>query len=248
MANRNQLISSIWSYHLSKILPKGTQVTVPLTNGLKIHLRSRTADRMIFKEIFLQEIYNQYGIEIKERDIVIDIGANVGMFTLYASQKATSGKVFAFEPFEENFRLLTNQISTNKLKNVFAFKKGVFNKEGTQDLFLSGINTGGHSIQFEQEGGKVTIDVTTLSKFCADNNIDHIDFLKIDCEGSEFEILKSDPSILQKVSKLVMECHPYGNETVDGMMELLESNGFKVIREACNHENIEMLYASKKIN
>lgn len=248
MANRNQLISSIWSYHLSKILPKGTQVTVPLSNGLKIHLRSRTADRMIFKEIFLQEIYNKYGIDVEEHDTVIDIGANVGMFTLYASQKATSGKVFAFEPFEENYKLLMNQVNTNHLKNVFAFKKGVFNKEGKQDLFLSGINTGGHSIQFEQEGGKITIDVITLSKFCADNNINRIDFLKIDCEGSEFEILKSDPSILQKVSKLVMECHPYGDETVDGMIDLLKNNGFHVIREACNHENIEMIYASKKIS
>lgn len=248
MANRNQLISSIWSYHLSKILPKGTQVIVPLNNGLKIHLRSRTADRMIFKEIFLQEIYNKHGIDVEENDTVIDIGANVGMFTLYASQKAKSGCVFSFEPFEENYQLLMNQVNTNKLKNVFAFKKGVFNKEGTQDLFLSGINTGGHSIQFEQEGGKITIDVITLSKFCTDNNIHQIDFLKIDCEGSEFEILKSDPSILQKVRKLVMECHPYGNETVDGMIDLLKSNGFNVIREACNHENIEMLYASRKIN
>ncbi|MBL0884023.1 MAG: FkbM family methyltransferase, partial [Chitinophagaceae bacterium] len=171
--------------------------------------------------------------------------ANIGMFSLYAAHKSKSGFVYAFEPFEENFQMLNKQIEANKLKNIVAIKKGLLNMEGKKDLFLSGINTGGHSIQFEQQAGKVTIDVTTLPQFCSKNNITKIDYLKIDCEGSEFDIWQYDPSILSRVRKIVMECHPYGEETVDKMQHLLESNGFKVIREACNHENIEMLYARK---
>lgn len=245
MSNQKHLIRTPIPYHLSKILPKGTLVKFSLTNGLFIYLRARTADRMIFKEVFLHEIYSKYGIEVEENDTVIDIGANVGMFSLYASQKTKSGKVYAFEPFEENYQMLVKQIEGNKLTNIIANKKGLLNIEGKKDLFLSGINTGGHSIQFEQKAGKVTIDVTTLTKYCQENNIHTIDYLKIDCEGSEFDILQHDPSILQRVRKLVMECHPYGEETIEKMQGLLEHHGFTVIREACNHENIEMLYAKK---
>lgn len=245
MLKKQDVIGSMWSYHLSKILPKGWKTGIRLKNGLTFMVRSRTADRMIMKEIFLQEIYNKYNIEVTAADTVIDIGANIGAFSLYASQKASRGIVYCFEPFPDNYQLLKEQLRINHIQNVQAFNLGVSNKAGQQDLYLSGINTGGHSLQFEQAAGKVTIQTTTLEQFCQDHQIHHIDFLKLDCEGSEFDIIKHNPDILHRISKIVMECHPYPSESVEGMKQLLESYGFTVIREACNHENIEMLYAKK---
>lgn len=246
MPTKQEVFQNMWAYHLSKLLPKGTVVTIPLKNGIKVKVRSRTADRMIVKEIFLHEIYNKYGIAVSPGDTVIDIGANIGSFTLYAAKRSGTGMVHAFEPFPDNFSMLQQQVEVNHLHNIIAVKKGLSDTDGFHDLYLSGINTGGHSMQFEQAAGKVTIETTTLRDYCNTNGISHIHFMKIDCEGSEFNILKHDLSVLDITDKIIMECHPYGTETVDSMIALLEGHGFTVIREACNHANIEMLYASKR--
>ncbi|MEI6266157.1 MAG: FkbM family methyltransferase [Sphingobacteriia bacterium] len=239
----DQVLKNKIGYHLSKILPRNTILSMPLMNGAKIFVRARTADRMIFKEIFIEEIYNKHNIEIEEGDTVVDIGANVGLFSVYASYKVGKGKVFAFEPFKENYEILSKQIQLNDLTNLFPHNLGVSSITGEQTLFLSPTNTGGHSIKFDQGASSVIIKTITLSEFCNSNNISRIDFLKIDCEGSEFEILESSPQILDSVKKLVMECHPYKNKSVEDMIELLEKHHFKVIEEDCNHENIKMLYA-----
>jgi FkbM family methyltransferase len=239
----NQVLKNKIGYHLSKILPRNTILSMPLINGLKIFVRARTADRMIFKEIFIEEIYNKYNIEIEEGDTVVDIGANIGIFSVYASNKVGKGKVYAFEPFKENYKILCKQIHLNNLANVFPHNLGVSSITGEQSLFLSPTNTGGHSIKFDQGASSVLIKTITLAQFCNSNNLPRIDFLKIDCEGSEFEILEASPQILNSVKKLVMECHPYKDKSVEDMIELLEKHHFKVIVEDCNHENIKMLYA-----
>jgi FkbM family methyltransferase len=239
----DQILKNKLGYHLSKILPRNTILSMPLINGTKVFVRAKTADRMIFKEIFIEEIYNKHNIEIEDGDTVVDIGANIGIFSIYASSKVSRGKVFSFEPFEENYKILCKQIQSNNLINVFPYNLGVSSITGEQTLYLSPTNTGGHSIKFDQGASSVLIKTITLSEFCKSNNIPRIDFLKIDCEGSEFEILEESPHILDRVKKLVMECHPYKNKSVEDMIELLEKHHFKVIVEDCNHENIKMVYA-----
>lgn len=236
-------------YHLSKLAPKNYPIRINLTNGLSFIVRSRTMDRSVVKEVWLKNIYNKHGIKVEKGDTVIDIGAHIGVFSVYAAELSQTGKVYAFEPFTENYKALENHKAINKKDNLLIFNTGISNKDGAQTLHLSADNnTGGHSLHLKNDSTRtVEIQTTTLSGFCEREKINKIDFLKLDCEGAEFEILKSSEPVLKIVNKIVMECHPYGNETVDGVVKILENNGFAVKRESDNFPNgIEMLYAIKK--
>ena len=92
-------------YHLLKIAPYGSKIKIDLINGLKYILRSKTLDKAILKEVWIRKIYDQFGIKVEEGDTVIDIGAHVGIFSIYAAELSKSGKVYAFEPFLENFSM-----------------------------------------------------------------------------------------------------------------------------------------------
>lgn len=238
------------AYQLSKIAPKNTNITIRLKNGLKFIVRARTMDKSVLKEVWLRNIYNKYGITVEKGDTVIDIGGHIGLFSVYAAEMSQTGKVYAFEPFKDNFKRLENHKLINKKDNLFVYNKGISDKEGIQTLYLSpDNNTGGHSLHPEnsENVNKVEIETIRLNDFCTKENIDRIHFLKLDCEGAEYEILFSDETILQKVDKIIMECHPFQEKTVDHMIELLERNNFTVIRELNNTSiGIEMLYARKK--
>ena len=242
------MLKGKFNYHLSKIAPKNTNISIRLKNGLNFIVRAQTMDRSVIKEVWLQNIYNKFGVNVSKGDTVFDIGAHVGIFSIYAAELSDNGKVYAFEPFIENFKRLENHKKINQKENLFIYNKGVYSSEGLQTLHLSpDNNTGGHSIHLKNNGEKkIEIQTIRLDDFCEKEKINQIDFLKMDCEGAEFEILKSNETILNKVSKIVMECHPYENNTVQSMIQLLERNGFKVNSISNNStEGIKMLYAIK---
>jgi FkbM family methyltransferase len=246
--NRKGILKGKLAYHLSKIAPMNFSIPIKLVNGLKYMVRARTMDRSVLKEVWIKNIYNKHGVKVNEGDTVVDIGAHIGVFSVYAAELSKTGSVYAFEPFINNYRMLEKHKIINHKENLFIYNKGISDREGTQTLFLSpDNNTGGHSLHLKNHSDrKAEIQTITLSGFCDREKIHKIDFLKMDCEGAEFEILRSDESILQKVNKIVMECHPYGNNSVEDIVSILERNGFKVVRESNNSPNgIEMLYAMK---
>lgn len=242
------ILKGRFAYLLSKIAPMNSNITIHLKNGLKFIVRARTMDKSVLKEVWIKNIYDKHDIKVEKGDTVIDIGAHVGMFSIYASEISQTGNVYAFEPFIENFQRLEKHKIINNKKNLFIYNKGVSDKEGIQTLYLSpDNNTGGHSLHLKTESEKkIDIHTIRLTDFCNNEKIDRIDFLKMDCEGAEFDILKSDETILQKVKKIIMECHPYNDNTVENMIRLLERNGFKVVRESnSTPSGVEMLYAKK---
>lgn len=245
------IIKSKIGYHLSKVAPFGLRIGIRLRNGLKYIVRSRTMDRSIIKEVWISKVYDQFGIKVEKGDTVIDIGAHIGVFSTYAATLSETGKIYAFEPFMDNFKMLEQHKLMNQKENLFVFNKGVSDTAGKKTLFLSpDNNTGGHSLHLKNHSSnKIEIETIQLGAFCKEHNIHQIDFLKLDCEGAEFEILKSNESILDKVQKVVMECHPYANHTVSEMIGLLERNEFEIMRETHKSlEDIQMLYARKNRN
>jgi len=207
-------------------------------------------DKSVLKEVWIKSIYNKHNIGVEEGDTVIDIGAHIGLFSIYASSLSRSGKVYAFEPFPNNFEKLKEHKSINNQDNLFIHNVAISDKEGTKTLFLSpDNNTGGHSLHLKTHSDN-TIDVNTISlaDFCDKERIERIDYLKLDCEGAEFRILQSNESILEKVRKMVLECHPHGDNTVDSMIVLLDRHDFDVTRESSNSPSgNEMLYCVKRL-
>lgn len=236
-------------YHWSKIAPFGKNVRLTLTNGTKFIVRARTMDRSVVKEVWLQNIYDQYGISVEENDTVLDIGGHIGVFNVYAAQKAPKGKVYSFEPFSENFERLKMHASINHLKNVKLINKGVAATSGKQTLNLSpDNNTGGHSMFLKTESDKkVEIETISLEDFYREEGIEKVDFLKLDCEGAEYDIIQHNEEKIKAIERIILECHPHGDKTVDQMIATLERLGFDVKSEKdTKGDKVQMLYARKK--
>ena len=125
----------------------------------------------------------------------VDVGANIGYFSLLAAKLVgPAGRVYAFEPDEENFSLLQQNIELNNLHNIVAVKKGISDKIGQTILYRDLENPCRHSLAPKPNGETVMIETTTLDNFFAD--LGQIDFIKVDVEGAE-------PAVLQGMKKLV---------------------------------------------
>jgi len=172
---------------------------------------------------------------IKKGDIVIDIGANIGYFTLlFAKCVGQNGKVFAFEPEPKNFELLKKNISVNKYENVVCENSAVSNKNEKIKLYLSEKSVGQHRIYSSGEvsDNSVLVDSITVDDYFKNINKEKITFIKIDAEGTEFFILKGMEKLLDKIDflKIILEFDPNqirdsGCDPID-LLNFLKNKGF----------------------
>jgi FkbM family methyltransferase len=150
---------------------------------------------------------------IKRRMVVIDIGANIGYFTLLAARLVgEEGKVFAFEPEPYNYSLLCKNVRANGCNNVIAIQKAVFTKSGKMRLFLEKRNLGGHSLSkasILNKAGSITVEVTSLDEFFQNRGF-KIDVVKMDAEGSEMGILQGMTNLINENDnlKIITEFSP----------------------------------------
>lgn len=151
--------------------------------------------------------------EIKRGNVVLDLGANIGYYTLiFAKLVGEEGKVFAFEPDPTNFALLEKNIEMNGYKNVILVQKAVSNKDGKLKLYLSEYSMGDHAIFNLYEGCKfIDIEAIRLDDYFK-NYEGKIDFIKIDTEGAEEQAIQSMLNLLKKnkTVKILTEFFPIG--------------------------------------
>jgi len=205
-----------------------------LRNNYSIWGRPGTLDRGILMEIWGENCYGLPGWEINPGDNIIDIGGHIGVFSLYAASQAAGGKVIALEPDPDNFSLLTRNIQHNKLSHVYAEPYAVASVSGDRELFLGNASeTGGHSLVIGAGRSSIKIKTATLQSILEKYHLAQVDFLKLDCEGSEYEILGSlPPELWQKIRKIAMECHDVDKErNVETLQTLFADKGYKEIRK-----------------
>jgi FkbM family methyltransferase len=177
---------------------------------------------------------------IKDGDVVFDVGANVGNWTEQAIGQHKNLNVFAFEPIPTLVDSMTKKFEEKK---VTVKKLAMFSSEKKLDFEYyenhsdaSGIY---HQNWVTQECGapkKITVDTTYLDKFCKDNKINHINFLKIDTEGSELDVLKGGSELLKDHSIDVIQfeytcTYPDAGITLKQIYEYLTKFGYKIFRE-----------------
>lgn len=159
---------------------------------------------------------------LEQGDIFVDVGANIGYYTVLASKIVGSeGQVIAFEPMTETFRYLEINCKLNHLKNVTLISKAAWNDECTMLLHFSGGNYGMASIT-KSEGDSISIKAVPLDTICEPYN--HIKMLKIDAEGAEYQILRGASVTLKKTKYVILEC----SEDCDKIMGLLQGSGFHI--------------------
>ena len=158
-----------------------------------------------FYERFETEVVKK---QIKEGDIIVDIGANIGYYTLIMARLAgPKGKVFAFEPDPYNFAILKKNVEINGYKNIILEQKAVSNKTQKTKLYLNADNYGDHRIyKFDESHKSVAIESITLDDYFKDYGC-NIDFVKIDTQGAEYYIIEGMKTILEKNQniKIILE-------------------------------------------
>jgi len=174
---------------------------------------------------------------VKKNMTVVDIGANIGYFTLLAaSLVGEKGKVFAFEPVPQNYTLLVKNIEVNSYKNVTPVQKAVSNHAGKVKFFLDYDALGQSSLFSVSENltEPITVDVVSLDEFFKGNEYS-INIIKMDIEGAEMTVLLGMEKILENNNdlKIFTEFWPDGllksGFSAKEYWNKLEQFGFKFI-------------------
>ena len=201
-------------------------VTLRLRNGMRFMVRPRTSDRSTVNEMFVLNPYlRAKEFQISSGDRVLDIGANIGTFTVAAAMAADTGRVFAVEPEAGNFAVLRQNVELNRRANVELLQAAVGAAEGEAVLARDGNLS---SLMWDGSGGAEAVPVVTLAALIA--SMRTVDLLKMDCEGAEFDILYSTPpESLRNIRRITMEYHNLGGKrTAAALQDFLTKNGFAV--------------------
>ena len=145
--------------------------------------------------------------------VVIDIGAHVGYYTLLAAKLVgPSGKVYAFEPEPGNHDTLLKNIELNKYANISAAQTALSDRNGKATIYLSGLDTGRHSLYQHglPEQGNASVETTTLDSFLESENWPDVGLIKVDVEGAEVAVLDGMVELLDRAPglKLIIEFNP----------------------------------------
>lgn len=153
--------------------------------------------------------YHLRGMRFEEGDVVIDIGAHVGLFAIYLAKRWPALKLFAFEPFPANFRNCMENLQLNRVTNVVLSPKAIADDNRSLTMATDPHNSGGASAivrTFESNGIVTDLASMTLDEVFSLHEIGRCKLLKIDCEGMEYEILFGT-RVLDKVEHLAGEFH-----------------------------------------
>ena len=208
------------------------------------HLKFRGhKDKDIFNDVFENDCYGltQWSPPQTYRlpKFIVDIGANIGSFGCLAAELYPNTTILSFEMADSNIKELTEHLIP--YKNTKAIHKAVIGDSQLLGYRYPPSNPGGHKCMFESNetylgSGRVPwpdSDITepgkaiTLKEVFAEYNIDTIDFLKLDCEGAEYEILfhAANHNLLKKIDTIAMEVHGLDNEKqVNKLKSIIQEN------------------------
>lgn len=203
------------------------------------------------KETFLDRFYERCGFVIQPGWTVIDVGAGLGDFTVYAAQVANT-KLLAFEPFPESFKLLIKNVALNRAQNIIVYPDAVSSTQGTLLLDMAG----GEPLQFQSSNAPVTkpesqieVNARSLAEALLETGQGTCALLKLDCEGAEYNILMESPAeVLAKINRIVMEYHDGATAySHQDLVLYLEASGYKVQTFANPvHANLGYLRAERQ--
>jgi len=251
------------------------QVTLP--DGRVIAHMNASETWLIHDEIFGEKIYEQHGVALRNNATVIDIGSNIGLFLLYATDRYERLKYFCFEPIPDTFAVLSHNrtLIRDAGHQVVLNNQGVWKEKSTAvfrhlprfscsstmcpddsdeqqqralDFTLNAFDQ--HPNRFlsttlgclpnfvrvaiakrlmKHHGKQQTIqcELTSIGDLLRDHQIDHVDYLKLDAEGAEIDILEAvSDEDWTKIQQIVVETHR-GDDAMRRVEQILHDHGFE---------------------
>jgi len=241
-----KILKNWWLYPIVYLkLTKRPTVIFETKNGFKIMLRTDSTDLMAFTHVWLIEEYSKQGFDIHETDTVIDVGAHIGSFSLYASQSCKKGIVYSFEPMNENYKMLKLNLQLNNLQNVITNNSAI-SKSSSKIILFQNQDESGHS-KFIQTDNPIEVNSKSLNDFFSENNLKSCHLLKLDCEGAEYEIIDSlNKKYFDIIEKMIIEYHLADSnpELLENLKNKLKLNSYEISINPL-FKDIGFLYAKK---
>lgn len=194
---------------------RGRVITASYNGDQKMILH---LDDWIQQQIYFLDYYDRRGIEyikmhFRANNTFIDIGANVGSYSLVASGLAgKSGKVYAFEPVSHVYRQLSQNIELNNISNIIAEPLAIYEQKKLLDIHVSDLeNTGMSSIfRHDHESGETQrVQAIVFDDYVMEHDIREIQIIKMDIEGAELHALKGMQMVLKNLRPcLIIELSP----------------------------------------
>lgn len=216
----------------------------------------------LIEEIWIRQCYQTTHLHVRPGATIVDIGANVGVFSVLLAAANPQAKIIAVEPGHENLEFLYRNIASNKLNNVFVVPAACSGTSGEATLYgrtvtnpvgLTKSYSHGalHSLFCRDVyGSEFTplhqTSLITLGNIFEKFGVTTCDLLKLDCEGAEYDILlNATKDTLKRVSKISMEYHVgFNDHSIESLEHFLESCGFQVDRLPMGEDDTGFLYAS----
>jgi FkbM family methyltransferase len=160
----------------------------------------------LIEEIIIKDQYHAKEF-IKKDAIIIDAGANIGVFSLFASELAPGGKIFAFEPASETYKVLLKNIKD--YRNIIPVQFALGNRSGKSQIFIDSNLSGTNTLIDSEKGplvrqkGIEEINLMTIDEFVNKNKLSRIDFIKIDTEGYEKQIIGGAIETIKKFNPTI---------------------------------------------
>lgn len=190
-----------------------------------VHYTDMAANEIVpIMEIYAGDMYRRVpGFAAEPGQIVVDIGANIGAFTLWQAHRGA--QVYALEPNSAPYARLSLAVTHNKLdEKVYCINEAVGGVEGQGTLMVPDMNSTAGQVRTDATG---VIPVTTLAALLKRFDLPYVHILKIDAEGSEVSILEGAHSILHLVRRIVLEYHSHSLE--DRCRRLLATRDFAIV-------------------
>lgn len=210
---------------------QGSVVHGPLNTQFQV--RAFSTDKTIVNEVYSSYFSHIQKMSfVEEPEYIVDIGGQIGSFSVFCAKLFPKARIYCFEPEPGNFELLEKNVALNAPGQVQAHEMAVSDRAGQLKLFVSPSDSGGHRLEISDPSSVASVDVnvTTLENLTKDFAGKNISILKVDVEGSELKILRAGKDILQNsVDKIFVET---GQGVIGGVKEdviqLLKECGFSL--------------------
>jgi len=218
---------------LARVQPAGKAAPIEHTvGGFRMRLwRDQVIDsQLYYTGSFEPDAERTIRRLVREGDVVVDIGANIGYLTLHlARQVGVQGQVFAFEPVDQTFGRLTTNIRLNDLPQVTPIQAGV---SDTTSQEVSVTIDSSYRLDGRNETCEQRIGLTTLDDFVETQGLNRLNFVKIDTDGMEVRVLQGAQRSLERFRPSILtECGPRdlreAGSSADALIGMLESLGYQ---------------------